>query len=209
MDDFLAGKRDFEVLFTPTATTSLASASWTKNHLVLNVLDDVKNRLSVLTPTAKGWQKSDFVGAPAFGTLGVSAVDSNESDAVWLTATDYLTPTTLAIADIGKAPEVLKTMPAFFDADGKVIEQHFATSKDGTRVPYFAVHDKAMELDGSNPTLLYGYGGFEISLTPAYSGGMGRAWLEKGGVFECAHTPGSVSEAWNTYASTGALIRIS
>ena len=190
LDDFLAGKRDFEVLFTPTATTSLASASWTKNHLVLNVLDDVKNRLSVLTPTAKGWQKSDFVGAPAFGTLGVSAVDSNDSDAVWLTATDYLTPTTLAIADIGKAPEVLKTMPAFFDADGKVIEQHFATSEDGTRVPYFVVHDKAMKLDGSNPTLLYGYGGFEISLTPSYSGGMGRAWLEKGGVYVVANIRG-------------------
>ena len=190
LDDFLAGKRDFQVLFTPTATTSLASASWTRNHLVLNVLDDVKNRLSVLTPTAKGWQKSDFVGAPAFGTLGVSAVDSNDSDAVWLTATDYLTPTTLAIADIGKAPEVLKTMPAFFDADGKVIEQHFATSKDGTRVPYFVVHDKAMKLDGSNPTLLYGYGGFEISLTPSYSGGMGRAWLEKGGVYVVANIRG-------------------
>ncbi|MFY1005051.1 S9 family peptidase, partial [Escherichia coli] len=84
---------------------------------------------------------------------------------------DYLTPTTLALAEIGQAPETLKTMPAFFDAKGKVIEQHFATSKDGTRVPYFVVHDKAMKLDGSNPTLLYGYGGFEISLTPGYSGG--------------------------------------
>ncbi|KAG0758498.1 hypothetical protein G6F22_019626 [Rhizopus arrhizus] len=81
-------------------------------------------------------------------------------------------------------------MPAFFDAKGKVIEQHFATSKDGTRVPYFVVHDKAMKLDGSNPTLLYGYGGFEISLTPSYSGGMGRAWLEKGGVYVVANIRG-------------------
>ncbi len=62
-------------------------------------------------PGASGWQKSEFVGAPAFGTLAVGAVDSNDSDAVWLTATDYLTPTTLALAEIGKAPEVLKTMP--------------------------------------------------------------------------------------------------
>ncbi|MGG6341608.1 prolyl oligopeptidase family serine peptidase, partial [Stenotrophomonas geniculata] len=66
----------------------------------------------------------------------------------------------------------------------------FATSKDGTRVPYFVVHDKAMKLDGSNPTLLYGYGGFEISLTPSYSGGMGRAWLEKGGVYVVANIRG-------------------
>jgi len=190
LDDYLAGKRDFDVLFAPTDTTSLAGTSWTKNHLVLNVLDDVKSRLSVLTPTDSGWKTSAFTGAPSFGTVAVSAVDADDSDAVWMTVTDYLTPTTLAIAEIGKQPEVLKTMPAFFDADGKVIEQHFATSKDGTRVPYFVVHRKDMKLDGSNPTLLYGYGGFEISLTPSYSGGMGRAWLEKGGVYVVANIRG-------------------
>lgn len=190
LDDFIAGKRDFEVLFAPTETTSLAGSSWTKNHLVLNVLDDVKSRLQVLTPSAEGWKKSDFTGAPSFGTVAVGAVDADESDAVWMTVTDYLTPTTLALAEIGKQPEVLKTMPAFFDAEGKVIEQHFATSKDGTRVPYFVVHAKDMKLDGSNPTLLYGYGGFEISLTPSYSGGMGRAWLEKGGVYVVANIRG-------------------
>ncbi|MGV8960741.1 MAG: prolyl oligopeptidase family serine peptidase [Stenotrophomonas sp.] len=189
-DEFMAGKRQFDVLFSPTDTTSLAGIRWTRSHLVLNVLDDVKNRLSVLTPTAKGWQKSAFTGAPSFGTVAVGAVDADESDAVWMTVTDYLTPTTLAIAEIGHKPEVLKTMPAFFDADGKVIEQHFATSKDGTRVPYFLVHARNMKRDGSNPTLLYGYGGFEISLTPAYSGGMGRAWLENGGVYVVANIRG-------------------
>ena len=102
LDDFMAGKRDFEVLFAPTDTTSLAGAVWTKNHVVLNVLDDVKNRLSVLTPDAGGWKKSEFVGAPSFGTIGVGAVDSNDSDAVWVTVTDYVTPTTLAIAEVGQ-----------------------------------------------------------------------------------------------------------
>ena len=189
-DDFMAGKREFDVLFAPTETTSLAGMSWTKSHVVLNVLDDVKNRLQVLTHGANGWTTSDFTGAPSFGTIGVGAVDADESDAVWMTVTDYLTPTTLSLAEIGQQPEVLKTMPAFFDASGKVIEQHFATSKDGTRVPYFVVHDKAMKLDGSNPTLLYGYGGFEISLTPGYSGGMGRAWLDKGGVYVVANIRG-------------------
>src|SRR5690606_19269962 len=189
-DDFIAGKREFDVLFAPTERTSLASAVWTKSHVVLNVLDDVKNRLQVLTHADGQWKRSEFTGAPAFGTIGVGAVDPDESDAVWMTVTDYLTPTTLSLAQIGKQPEVLKTMPAFFDASGKVIEQHFATSKDGTRVPYFVVHDKAMKLDGSNPTLLYGYGGFEISLTPGYSGGMGRAWLDKGGVYVVANIRG-------------------
>lgn len=189
-DDFMAGGREFEVLFEPTERTSLAGFSFTRHHLVLNVLEDVKNRLSVLTPSASGWTRSGFVGAPTFGTLAVSAVDADESDAVWLTATDYLTPSTLSLAEIGKAPEQLKAMPAFFDASRHVIEQHFATSKDGTKVPYFIVRPKDLKPDGKTPTLLYGYGGFEISLTPAYSGGVGKGWLEKGGVYVVANIRG-------------------
>ena len=189
-DGFMAGKREFDLLFEPTDSTSLASYSWTKSHLVLNVLDDVKNRLSVLTPTAQGWKRGEFVGAPAFGTLGVSAVDDDESDAVWLTATDYLTPTTLSLVQLGQAPEQLKAMPSFFDGSNDVIEQHFATSRDGTRVPYFLVRPKGLKADGSNPTLLYGYGGFEIALTPGYSGGLGRSWLDRGGVYAVANIRG-------------------
>lgn len=189
-DDFMAGKRDFDVLFEPSDTTSLAGVTLTRNHVVLNVLDDVKNRLSVLTPANGEWKRSAFVGAPSFGTLSVSAVDSDESDAVWLYATDYLTPTTLSLADIGQAPEQLKAMPSFFDGSRHVIEQHFATSKDGTRVPYFLVRGKDTVMDGSTPTLLYGYGGFEISLTPGYSGGVGKGWLEKGGAYAVANIRG-------------------
>lgn len=189
-DDFMAGKRAFEVLFEPTERTSLASYTWTRNHLVLNVLEDVKNRLSVLTPGAKGWTRSAFAGAPEFGTVSVSAVDPDESDAVWLTVTDYLTPTTLSLAEIGQAPEVLKRMPTFFDASKHVIEQHFATSKDGTRVPYFLVRPKELKPDGTAPTLLYGYGGFEVPLLPAYSGGVGKGWIEKGGVYVVANIRG-------------------
>ncbi|MGN5532911.1 S9 family peptidase, partial [Xanthomonas hortorum pv. gardneri] len=189
-DDFMAGKRNFDVLFEPTDTTSLAGIAWTKSHLVLNVLEDVKNRLSVVTPSQDGWKKSAFVGAPAFGTVDVSAVDSDDSDALWLTVTDYLTPTTLSWVEVGSAPQPLKTMPAFFDAGKDSIEQHFATSKDGARVPYFLVRPKDLKLDGSAPTLLYGYGGFEISMTPNYSGSMGRAWLGKGGVYVVANIRG-------------------
>ena len=189
-DDFMAGKREFDVLFEPTERSSLAGFTWTRNHLVLNVLEDVKNRLRVLTPGAGGWKRSEFTGAPAFGTLGVGAVDSDESDAVWLTATDYLTPTTLSLATIGQPPEQLKAMPAFFDGSRHVIEQHFATSRDGTRVPYFLVRPKDLKNDGKAPTLLYGYGGFEISLTPSYSGGLGRAWLANGGVYAVANIRG-------------------
>ena len=192
-DDFMAGGREFDVLFEPTETTSLAGATMTKSQLVLNVLDDVKNKLSVVRHGADGWTSTPLkVGDMELGTTSVGAVDADESDAVWITTTNYLTPTTLMLAQQpGKAePEVLKTMPVFFDASKDVIEQNFATSKDGTRVPYFIVHRKDQALDGSAPTLLYGYGGFEISLTPSYSGTVGKGWLEKGGVYVVANIRG-------------------
>ncbi len=190
-DAFMAGERDFQVLFEPTDTTSLAGVTWTKDHVVLNVLDDVKNRLSVLTPGDDGeWTRSAFTGAPDIGTLGVSAVDSDESNAVWLTAESYLTPDTLSLATIGQGPEVLKTMPSFFDASTHAVSQHFATSEDGTRVPYFVVAPKGLVPDGSAPTLLYGYGGFEISMLPGYSATVGKGWLEKGGVYAVANIRG-------------------
>ena len=85
-------------------------------------------------------------------------------------------PSTLSLVDIGKKAEPLKTMPPFFETAGLVAEQEFAVSKDGTRVPYFIVHRKDMPLDGANPTLLWGYGGFEVSYTATYSATVGRGW---------------------------------
>ncbi|MBO9829345.1 S9 family peptidase [Xanthomonas sp. A2111] len=193
-DDFMAGKRDFQVLFTPTETASLASFAWTKSRLVLNVLDDVKSRLWVLTPGEGEWARAPFpVGDLAFGSTSVDAVDADENDQVWLTSTDFLTPTTLMLADVQRGPksiETLKAMPSFFDASKDAIEQHFALSKDGTKVPYFLVRPKQLKADGSAPTLLYAYGGFEISMTPFYSGSLGRAWLDQGGVYALANIRG-------------------
>ena len=192
-DDFMAGKREFDVLFEPTPTTSLAGATWTRNHVVLNVLDNVKNKLTVLTHADGVWKSRPMaVGSLDFGTTSVSAVDADESDAVWLSVTDYLTPSTLAMADVDKPDgiEVLKTMPAFFDASTHTVEQHFATSKDGTKVPYFLIRPKNLKYDGSTPTLLYGYGGFEVSLTPGYLAGAGLGWLGKGGVYAVANIRG-------------------
>ena len=189
-DAFMAGKRDFSVLFAPTDHAALAGYTWTKDHLILNVMDDVKNRLSVLTPGKDGWTTTAFEGAPTIGTVGVAAVDPDDSNALWLTSTDFLSPTTLSIVEVGNAPEVLKSNPVFFDGSQDVIEQHFATSKDGTKVPYFLVRPKGLKFDGKTPTLLYGYGGFEISLTPSYSGAIGKGWLEKGGVYVLANIRG-------------------
>ncbi|MBW8366437.1 MAG: prolyl oligopeptidase family serine peptidase [Arenimonas sp.] len=190
LDEFMAGKRDFDVLFEPSENTSLASSGATKDFLFINVLEDVKNRIYVLTPGQDGWKREPLAGAPAFGTVGISAVDADESNDYFMTVTDYLTPTSLLMGSIGKAPEALKQLPAFFDASGHEINQHFATSKDGTKVPYFMVSRKDLKLDGNHPTLLYGYGGFEVSLTPGYSAGVGKAWLADGGVYVVANIRG-------------------
>ncbi len=190
LDDFLAGERTFEVLFEPDEKSALENFAWTRSHLVLNTLVDVRTRLEVWTPGADGWQHSQLTGAPELGTVSVGAVDSVDSDAVWLTVTDFLTPTTLLVAEVGSEPEALRSMPSFFDGDGLVTEQRFATSADGTRVPYFLVRRGDLPLDGTAPTILHGYGGFEVSSLPAYSGLLGRGWLARGGVYALANIRG-------------------
>ncbi len=190
LDDFLVGKETIQVVFEPTPTTALASFGFTKDFAILNVLEDVKNKVTVLRATPQGWKSEPMVGAPAFGTVSVSPVDPDESNDYFMTVTDYLTPTTLSMGTIGKAPQKLKELPAFFDAKGLKISQHFATSQDGTRVPYFMVAKESLSLDGNNPTLLYGYGGFEISLQPSYNATVGRAWTTQGGVYVVANIRG-------------------
>ena len=188
---FMAGERAFEVLFEPTERTSLAGYTPLRSRVILNVLDNVKSRLYVLTPGKKGWSREPLPGVPEFGSVAASAVDADESDEYFLTVTDFLTPTTLALGTAGKGPaKPLKRLPAFFDATGLAATQHEAVSKDGTRVPYFQVGRKDLVLDGRNPTLLYGYGGFEVSQTPVYSGGRGKGWLERGGVLVVANIRG-------------------
>ncbi|MDZ4852124.1 MAG: prolyl oligopeptidase family serine peptidase [Pirellulaceae bacterium] len=189
-DAFLAGDRKFEVVFEPSETTALSSFGFTKNYAFINVLEDVKNKLYVLLRTETEWGKAPLLGAPNFGTVNITAVDSDESDDYFMTSTDYLNPTSLLMGAIGNAPQLLKKLPDFFDASLFSIQQHFATSNDGTRIPYFMVARKDLQLDGNNPTLLYGYGGFEISLQPNYSGGVGRAWLSQGGVYVVANIRG-------------------
>ena len=189
-DDFMAGKRDFDVLFKPTLNSSLAGFSACKDHVILNILEDVKNRIYVLTPDGEKWKQEPLKGAPEIGTVSVSPVDADHSNAFWMTSSGYLSPTTLFYGEIGAEPEQVKQLTPLYDADGLQVQQHFATSKDGTRVPYFMVAKKSINLDGNNPTLLYGYGGFEVSLTPGYSASVGRAWTSQGGVYVVANIRG-------------------
>jgi prolyl oligopeptidase len=209
-DDFMAGQRNFTVLFTPDAHTSLSSYSWTRHHLILDVLDDVKSQLEVLTPQPGDWQREPMAGSPALSTVSVVDTDPDHSDEYWLGVTGFLTPSSLQRGVLGSSPvETMKQEPAFFDASKFQVSQHFVASKDGTRVPYFEIAPKHLKLDGANPTLLYGYGGFEVSLQPTYSGSIGRAWLERGGVYVIANIRGGgeYGPAWHQAALKGKRLR--
>jgi prolyl oligopeptidase len=190
-NDFMAGKRELVTLFTPSDTSSLENLSWTKSHLILNTLDNVVSRIEVLTPQPGEWKRAPLGSAPPLSASIAFGVDPVESEDYFINVDGFLDPSALYHGTIGKGhAEVLKHAPAFFDASKRSVQQAFAVSKDGTRVPYFIIAPKDVKLDGNNPTLLYGYGGFEISLTPSYSGTMGRGWLDRGGVYVLANIRG-------------------
>lgn len=200
---FLAGSREFVVVFTPDAHTSLQSTSWTRHHLLLNLITDVVSEIKIASPGQHGWSYRNLE-TPPLQTASVYAVDEDESDAFWMVSSGYLQPSTLRLGDVDDLAiiETIKVSPAMFEAEFLTVEQHFATSADGTRIPYFQVGRTGIVFDGSNPTLLYGYGGFEISHTPAYDAATGRAWLEQGGVYVVANIRGGgeYGPQWHTAA---------
>ncbi len=195
---YLRGERVLTALFTPTDTRSLGGFSLTRDRVILHVLDNVTSRLEEWRRSADpgGWQRRE-VTAPMLGSLSVATLhdpllaDDALAEQYWLSASDFLTPNSLQLASAGSdSRETFKSLPAFFDADGMRVEQRFATSKDGTRVPYFVIWPKGATAGGRNPTLLYGYGGFEVSQTPVYLAVAGRTWLARGGVYVMANIRG-------------------
>ncbi|MFF0817318.1 prolyl oligopeptidase family protein [Rhodococcus sp. NPDC003318] len=197
--DHLAGSRDLTVLFAPDAHTSLEQYVWTRNHLLLVTLSDVQTRLRVLTPGADGWTDTPLDGVPELTSTDVIDVDPVESDEFFLNSSGYLTPATLLHGYVGAPIEALKQAPAFFDTANLSVAQHFATSDDGTAVPYFVVRRDGA---GPGPTLLYGYGGFENSMLPGYGGALGLGWLERGGTYVVANIRGGgeYGPSWHTQA---------
>ena len=188
---WLKGKKKIQVLFEPTKSTSLSSFTTTKDYLILTLLDDVKSKIQILEKEKKQWNEVAVSGIPEFGRLRITPIDYYDSNEYWLTVRDFITPDSLYIGNVeNDSLQKLKSLSASFDASNLEISQHFATSKDGTSVPYFQVSHKNIPLDGSNPTLLYGYGGFEVSLLPYYSPSVGIGWLEKGGVYVVANIRG-------------------
>jgi prolyl oligopeptidase len=209
-DAYLRGERLFEVLFRPTTGRALVSGgvAFTRSRVLLTVQDNVATKLEELHASGGQWLRRE-VPAPFPGRLSVAPledstlVDDPLAESYLVTYEDLLTPATLSLARTGDSTRaVLKQSPAFFDATGMKVEQHFAVSRDGTRVPYFAVLPKGAVMDGSMPTVLYGYGGFQISMSPSYNSTFGNAWLEKGGAFVLANIRGGgeFGPDWHTAA---------
>ncbi|MGB7409291.1 MAG: prolyl oligopeptidase family serine peptidase, partial [Pontixanthobacter sp.] len=155
--------------------------------LYVGMLDNVRGKVLKFDHVDGAWQ-SEPVDLPDNATVGVAAT-SDDTDEIMFSVTDFLTPSTLYYAD-GTAPEVLKTSPSYFDPAGMDVEQHEAVSADGTRIPYFIVKPEGMQMDANTPTLLTGYGGFQVPRLPGYLGATGKLWLENGGAYVLANLRG-------------------
>jgi prolyl oligopeptidase len=200
LHDLLEGKHTLEVLFEPSARVSLAAVGNTRDRVLLRTLDNVKSKLTSLSPDGASWKRTE-IPTPGLGTADITA--TNDWSTNWFFSyEDFTTPESLWLSESGGAPVKVKSMPAFFDAAGMTTEQYEATSKDGTKVPYFVVRPKGIKDDGTAPTVLHGYGGFEISQVPTYNGPRGAAWLSRGGVYVEANIRGGgeFGPAWHKAA---------
>ena len=191
---FMDGRRDFEMLIEPGPATAIVGGAATgvvrtRNHLVVNELEDVVSRLTRFSREEGRWVRQR-IEAPKDGDITlVSATET--SDWFFFRYESFLTPDTLYLArDGGSRTDEVRSLPGYFDTGGMQVEQHFASSRDGTRVPYFLVLPAGFEADGDTPTLLYGYGGFEVSMAPSYSAVLGSSWLARGGAYALANIRG-------------------
>ena len=187
LDQFLQGSRDFQILFEPSERISLGQVSTTRDSLLLTTLDNVRGRLYRLTLAEENWSREE-IPLPGLGRVRITA-SSNDSEIWFYSYTDFLTPSSLFLVAEEKSEQV-KSMPAFFNTDGMEVAQREAISRDGTKIPYFLITPKGFQANGKSPALLYGYGGFEIPMTPRYSAIVGTAWLERGGVYALANIRG-------------------
>lgn len=176
------------VVIAPSETSAVSGVAEARDTLYVNMLDNVTGKVLALTPGKGGWTARQ-VDLPGNGTVRIVSADAWSQD-VLVNYNSYLQPDTLYLMEKGGKPEAIKSLPARFDAAPFMTEQRFATSRDGTRVPYFIVKAKETVLNGENPVLVYGYGGFEIPSVPGYLGPLGMSWIKAGGVYVVANIRG-------------------
>jgi len=183
------GKLSGSLVLRPTERQSIETVATTRDRLVVALYENVKGQVLSYARTPKGWTPTKLA-LPGDSSIGISSAADRDNRLI-LSVQNQLTPTSQWIADAaGGAPQKLRSLPARFDASRHVVEQFWTASKDGTQIPYFVVRPKDLQFNGTAPTLLYAYGGFQISETPAYSGTVGKLWLEKGGVYAVANIRG-------------------
>ena len=187
------------IVFAPTSQEFAQEVAVTKNHLLLTTLEHVQGRAYVYSLGSGGAWTRKRLDVPDNHTVDI--VTTNRSDDhFFLGLTGFLTPSSLLLGDAaGGSLKEAKALPPQFDAANLVVEQLEAASKDGTQIPYFMVRRKDLKYDSKNPTLLEAYGGFQVSETPAYSGIVGKLWLERGGVYVLANIRGGgeFGPAWH------------
>ena len=178
-----------DTIFEPTDRQSIGGVRVMHDRVVVAISDNVVGRLAVFHNRGEyGWPRND-IAMP--DNVDVSLGDSSKSRGEFFVSTQgFLTPQTLSLATVTATSEVVRQAPARFDASTHVTEQFEARSSDGTMIPYFVTRPRDMAMDGSAPTILFGYGGFQISFPPAYKPEMGKLWLENGGVFVQANIRG-------------------
>ncbi|HEY2083824.1 MAG TPA: prolyl oligopeptidase family serine peptidase, partial [Verrucomicrobiae bacterium] len=186
------------LIWAPGPREALNGINSTRDKLLIGVLDNVQGRAFVYTPSGDGW-KREPLDLPQNVSINFGSADI-KSNRAFINVSGFLSPSALWLADSDTgALRTVKTLPPKFDASHDVVEQFEATSSDGTKIPYFVVHKKDTALDGSTPTLMTAYGGFQIARTPFYSGEIGKLWLERGGAFVLANIRGGgeFGPAWH------------
>lgn len=194
----LEGEHDVNLVVKPDSKSSINSTSMTKNYLIINLLNNVKSELYRYSFDGENWSGMKL-NAPELGSIITGSTDDN-SDEFFYYYMNFLTPSTLYYANATEDEHIaLQSLPDFFDASKYKVWQEEAKSKDGTMIPYFVVGPKDMKMEGRNPTLLYAYGGFEVSLIAFYSAAWGTSWLENGGTFVLANIRGGgeFGPAWH------------
>ncbi|BBZ62771.1 prolyl oligopeptidase family serine peptidase [Mycolicibacterium monacense] len=196
-DEYLDGTRALQVVFEPDEHTCLHHYAWTKDRLVVVTLADVASRVEVYTPGE--WTAQPVPGLPDNTNTVIVAAD-DLGDEIFLDSSGFDTPSRLLQGAAGGELTEIKRAPSFFDAADLKVDQHFATSADGTKIPYFVVGHRHQQAPG--PTLLGGYGGFEVARTPGYDGVLGRLWLSRGGTYVLANIRGGgeYGPTWHTQA---------
>ncbi|WP_398483893.1 prolyl oligopeptidase family protein [Tardiphaga sp.] len=194
LDRFLSGARDFEIVFAPTPTRALQSWTETRHGIVLELLDNVRGRLVLMQKSEAGWTETPLPGLPDNASISAQSFggedDPDLGTELLLTVTGFDRPTTTALWDGHGAPEPLKSAPRNFDPEGIEVQQRHAVAEDGTKIPYFLIGKNLSAKGAPRPTILYGYGGFEVSLTPSYMAIAGKLWLEHGHVYAIANIRG-------------------